>query len=239
MVVQFDLPSTMKRNNIPEELHETSVKKPKVHQTPSMITMNMDKAKVEYTPISLITNEKLSKYKNWLEQNVKPLFKPTFVTVFNKKYEERRRVIGLGDEGIKYAYSGSIVEAVDWKDMHILQEMKDDVLKICRITNPDLPDPNFVLLNWFRDGFDKIGSHADSETDLIKELPIISLSIGASRRFVFNTKTPNKKADEVMLRDGMVVVMHPGTQTHYKHSIPEMKTVKTDRWSLTFRYVKK
>jgi len=221
-----------------DESKAKRVKLDKKSQASPFKDLNLPLASVEYAYCpEQLSFTRLKTFKSWLEKDVIPLFRPTFVTVFNKTYEERRRVLGFGDKGIQYNYSGREVDAIDWQDFPHLLEIRDEVLAICRLNQPDLPDPNFVLINWFRAGGDKIGPHADDERDLVPDKPIISLSLGQERRFVFHTKKPFRKCGEIMLKNGCIVIMNSGTQTHYKHGIPEMKKAKGDRWSLTFRFV--
>jgi alkylated DNA repair dioxygenase AlkB len=197
-------------------------------------------ASVEYTEVTPFSETELGRMADSMVENIIPLFQPTFITVYGKTYEERRRVIGLGTKGVQYSYSGRTVDAVDWEKFPCLLEIRDKVVEVCNMREgcPEVPLPNFVLINWYRNGTDKLGPHKDDERDLTKGMPIISFTLGQRRRFVFHTCKPLRKAGEVMLKNGTVVVMNPGTQQHYKHSIPEMKGATGPRWSLTFRYLK-
>jgi alkylated DNA repair dioxygenase AlkB len=172
-----------------------------------------------------------------IRTQVIPLTEPTFVTVFKKTYEERRRVLGFGDNDIDYYYSARTVKPHPWESAPVIDEIRHRVFAEVAKVYPELGLPNFCLVNWYRSGTDKLGAHSDDERDLVKDKPIISLSLGSTRRFVFHNKPKGRKLGEIMLRTGALVIMGKDCQKHYKHSVPEMKKVKGDRWSLTFRYI--
>jgi alkylated DNA repair dioxygenase AlkB len=96
---------------------------------------------------------------------------------------------------------------------------------------------NYCLLNYYEDGTQNIGMHADDETDL--EFPVIaSLSIGAERFFDFHHKTQKDIKKRINLENGSLVVMDGTTQKYYKHGVPVQKKIKNGRINLTFRVVK-
>ena len=96
---------------------------------------------------------------------------------------------------------------------------------------------NSVLLNFYRNGDDKVAWHADDEKSLGDEINIASISVGAERDFQFKSKhnTDNKK--ELNLTHGSLLVMHNPIQDHWLHQIPVRKKVSEPRINLTFRYI--
>ena len=84
-----------------------------------------------------------------------------------------------------------------------------------------------------------MGYHADDEKELGMQPVIASLSLGATRKFVFKHKTIRQKNKpvkvELYLESGQLIVMHGDTQRFWKHSITKTKTVNAGRISLTFR----
>jgi alkylated DNA repair dioxygenase AlkB len=175
-----------------------------------------------------------------IRQQAVPLAEPTYVKMpgSQKTFEERRRVFGVGNEGVRYFYAFREVECIPWSKIPALLEVRDAAMVEVQKVLPDLKDPpNFCLLNWYRSGQDCIGSHADQRDSLQRDKPIVSVSLGAARRFVFHSfDKPAKKMGEVLLHSGDVCIMGVGCQEHYKHSIPKMAKVKDERWSLTFRW---
>ena len=69
----------------------------------------------------------------------------------------------------------------------------------------------------------QIHFHADDEHGMDKKSPILSASLGLTRKFVVMPKAKpagggkRKRALEVFLNHGDVVVMHPGMQDEFVH----------------------
>jgi alkylated DNA repair dioxygenase AlkB len=95
-------------------------------------------------------------------------------------------------------------------------------------------DFNSCLLNYYPSGTDGMGYHSDDEKELGRQPVIASLSLGATRKFVFKHKKTQDKV-ELYLESGQLVVMHGDTQRFWKHTITKTKTVSKGRISLTFR----
>jgi len=82
---------------------------------------------------------------------------------------------------------------------------------------------NTVLANWYNSGDDYIGWHGDREKQIDPEAPIISVSLGAPRRFQVRHEASGKTIFDEMLSDGDCVVMGgPGFQQTFKHRVPKM-----------------
>jgi len=89
------------------------------------------------------------------------------------------------------------------------------------------------FVNRYADGGDSIGWHADDD-DWIGPW-IASVTFGAARRFVVRRKDDHKVKHEVSLGHGDLLVMPPGFQAEWEHSIPKQKATVGPRWNLTFR----
>ncbi|HEY6722416.1 MAG TPA: alpha-ketoglutarate-dependent dioxygenase AlkB [Polyangiaceae bacterium] len=98
---------------------------------------------------------------------------------------------------------------------------------------------NHVLMNRYRTGDDSMGWHADTEPELGQNPPVLSLSLGATRRFLMKPKRhlPAEATREWRLTDGSVLFMGGSTQHHYRHSVPRQRGVAGERLNLTFRRV--
>ena len=77
-----------------------------------------------------------------------------------------------------------------------------------------------------------------SQSELGNAPVIASLSLGASRKFVFKHRVTKDKV-EMMLESGQLIVMAGDTQRHWLHSLPKTKKVNSGRINLTFRCMKK
>lgn len=97
--------------------------------------------------------------------------------------------------------------------------------------------PNYCLLNWYADGRENIGWHADDERDLAEER-IVSCSFGATRFFDLRRRDDHKAKIRLELPSGSIVVMGPGTQKHYHHQVPTQARITDPRYNLTFRRVR-
>ena len=153
------------------------------------------------------------------------------VTLFGTTHVTTRQIVWMGTEDIRYHYSGHGRQAIPWSDtvFHVKQHI-ERLLSNIGVT----ADFNSCLLNYYPSGTDGMGYHADDEKELGDQPIIASLSLGATRKFVFkHKKTQDKVA--LCLESGQLVVMHGDTQTFWKHTITKTKKVSTGRISLTFR----
>jgi alkylated DNA repair dioxygenase AlkB len=100
---------------------------------------------------------------------------------------------------------------------------------------------NQVLINWYRDGRDYIGTHSDDERQLVPDSPIVTLSLGAER--TFRVRDAQKKiVRDVRVRHGTVLVMGGAFQREFKHEVPPISGKKGEahgrRISITLRQFK-
>jgi len=155
------------------------------------------------------------------------------VKVFGKVYPIPRKQSAYGDEGVTYKYSGTIVPAQVWTNT--LSQLRDIVQRLVGVRY------NFVLVNRYKDGNDKMGDHKDDEKELDENIPIASLTFGAERDFIFkheNKKTMNIEDIKIVLKDGMLLLMHHPTNSYWYHGLPQRKKCLKPRINLTFRKIK-
>ena len=155
------------------------------------------------------------------------------VTLFGKTHITTRKIVWMGDTDADYQYSGHVRQTVPWSDIvfHVKQKIEQALAEVGVTTNF-----NTCLLNYYPSGADGMGYHADDEKELGHQPVIASLSLGATRKFVFKHKKTQDKV-ELYLESGQLVVMHGDTQTFWKHTITKTKTVDAGRISLTFRHM--
>jgi len=160
-------------------------------------------------------------------------WQPDIVTLFGKTHITTRKIVWMGDTDADYQYSGHVRQTVPWSDIvfHVKQKIEQALLEVGVTANF-----NTCLLNYYPSGADGMGYHADDEKELGQQPVIASLSLGATRKFVFKHKKTQDKV-ELYLESGQLVVMHGDTQTFWKHTITKTKTVDTGRISLTFRHM--
>merc|ERR1719300_805556 len=77
--------------------------------------------------------------------------------------------------------------------------------------------------------------------ELDENIPIASLTFGAERDFIFkheNKKTMNIEDIKIVLKDGMLLLMHHPTNSYWYHGLPQRKKCLEPRINLTFRKIK-
>lgn len=124
-----------------------------------------------------------------------------------------------------YSFGGRVVQPREtWPP--VLLALKEEAERVT-----DHPyDSCFV--NVYEDGRDYIAWHADDEPWIGPW--IASVSFGAARKFSMKLKTGGARHDW-WLDDGDVLLMGPGTQEAWLHSVPRTAARVRRRLNLTFR----
>ena len=204
----------------------------KVCQDPQWTTIDKNNLKVDY---AIIFDRSVSKHIfDSLEKEISYFTgELTKIKVFGKVYPIPRQQSAYGDSGVKYKYSGTTVPALPWT--HTLEEIRDILEEIVGVKY------NFVLVNRYKDGNDKMGDHKDDEKEIDQSAPIASLTFGAERDFVFKHQDKTKLDLEnvkIVLKDGMLLLMKHPTNTYWYHGLPPRKSCLDPRINLTFRKIK-
>jgi len=150
------------------------------------------------------------------------------IMMFGKSVFQPRLSCWMGDRGMSYRYSGKQFQPQAWTAGMIV--LKKEVEEKFGQTF------NSALLNYYRDGQDSMGLHADDERELGKDPTILSLSFGSKRQLVFRHKT-NKEKINLWLEPGSALVMRGQTQTYWKHELPKTKKITEPRLNITFRTI--
>ncbi|CAL1272434.1 unnamed protein product [Larinioides sclopetarius] len=161
-----------------------------------------------------------------LEREIEYFPSEMTTVVFNKRYPVPRKVSAYGDKNLTYAFSGNTLPK---------KPLIPILIKFLKEANKFLKDGsfNYILVNRYKDGQDRIGSHRDNETDMDPNSSIVIFSFGAERTMIF--KRPNFNFVKILLRNGSVLAMKPPTNEIWYHEIPREKKIKDVRISLTFR----
>lgn len=91
------------------------------------------------------------------------------------------------------------------------------------------------FLNRYDDGRDSLGWHADDDPGIDHSKPIMVITLGQKRLIKVKHKENNSLKHEIMLEHGSLLVMRPGMQTDWLHSIPKAGFEAGPRISLTYR----
>ena len=137
-----------------------------------------------------------------------------------------------GDEGKSYAYSGIYMNPKPWTPE--LLSIKQAIEPVAGVSF------NSVLINYYRNGKDRVAWHSDDEKELGQNPIIGSVSLGAERKFKLRHKQykANGLKHEILLRHGSFLLMQGTTQHHWMHEIPRTAKPIGPRINLTFRIIK-
>lgn len=163
-------------------------------------------------------------------------WKTFMVNVYGKEHKQPRKSFYIADQNYSYKYSGVDRKPSKW--VVPVTEMKKSLTSLVQKIKPGHPELNAVLLNRYNDGNDYIGKHSDDEKELNPDAFIVSVSLGATRDFIFTHKETNEKVC-IELESGSVILMGGDCQKNWKHEIPKRKKVQNPRINLTFRSIMK
>ncbi len=154
------------------------------------------------------------------------------IKIFGKSILEPRLTAWYGDEGKAYTYSGVKREPLLWHP--VLEKIKSEISTRFTVVPLHL---NSVLCNYYRDGNDSMGYHADNEKELGVNPVIVSVNLGESRRFLLKHRTDKNLKQEILLTHGSVLIMAGEMQHHWLHAIPKSTQKLNPRINLTFRNI--
>jgi alkylated DNA repair dioxygenase AlkB len=149
--------------------------------------------------------------------------------VFGKTHPQPRLVAWYGDPGTRYSYSGIDHEPLPWTKA--LQRLRRQVADVCGYGF------NSVLLNYYRDGRDSMGMHADDEPELGPRPVIASVSLGEPRPFRLVHRRREAESLSLPLPSGSLLLMRGDTQRNWKHGINKTSRTCGPRINLTFRRI--
>jgi alkylated DNA repair dioxygenase AlkB len=195
----------------------------------SKIGYNLPDAEIVYYP-KFFTREKSIGFLSQLLDTIK--WKQNTIKMYGKENPVPRLEAWYGDPGKSYAYSGIRMEPTPWTNE--LREIKRSIET--EATTPF----NSVLINYYRDGKDRVAWHSDDEKELGKNPVIGSVSFGAERTFKLRHKRykANNLKQSIVLKNGSFLLMKGATQHHWMHEIPRTAKAIGPRINLTFRVIK-
>jgi alkylated DNA repair dioxygenase AlkB len=193
---------------------------------PEPIYFDVQDASIIYYP-NFFSNEEaiilfdaLQKEIPWQQDDIK---------VYGKVYPQPRLTALFGNEGKSYSYSNITMHPHSWTPL--LLTMKEKIEQTVEVTF------STVLLNYYRDGRDSNGWHADNEKELGNNPIIASLSFGAERVFQLKHNFLKEEKLNITLEHGSLLLMQGSTQHFWKHQIPKTTKPIEPRINLTFRVI--
>lgn len=195
----------------------------------SKMGYDLPDAEIEYFP-EFFSREKSLNFLPQLLDTIK--WKQNTIKMYGKENPVPRLEAWYGDPGKSYAYSGIRMEPNPWTDE--LREIKRSIEAELEISF------NSVLINYYRDGQDRVAWHSDDEKELGKNPVIGSVSFGAERTFKLRHKRykENNLKQSIVLKNGSFLLMKGATQHHWMHEIPRTAKPIGPRINLTFRVIK-
>lgn len=100
--------------------------------------------------------------------------------------------------------------------------------------------PNSCNANLYQTGLQTVSWHSDDEPlfdATNRDALIVSLSLGAARKFELRPKDDPFQETSVLLEDGDLCLMEGLCQKHYRHRVPPEAEVHAPRINLTWRWV--
>lgn len=93
------------------------------------------------------------------------------------------------------------------------------------------------FLNYYLDGTDSLGWHADDDPGIDHTKPIVVVTVGHGRTIEFKKQEKGSHPEHLFLESGSVLLMLPGMQQTHYHRIPKIHggAIVGPRISLTFR----
>jgi len=152
------------------------------------------------------------------------------IRLFGRMVNQPRLTAFYGEQGVSYRYSSLKLSAIVWSG-----PMLKLANQVSAVTGERF---NSVLCNYYRNGQDSMGWHADDEPELGHNPVIASVSLGASRRFDLKPKSETVgQKRSIWLDSGSCLLMGGDLQHHWLHQIPKTKRVDEPRINLTFRWI--
>ena len=170
--------------------------------------------------------DEANSYYNSLLQTIE--WKNDEAVIFGKHIITKRKAAWYGDDNYSYTYSNTTKQALQWtKELLELKEI---------VQEKSGSKFNSCLLNLYHSGNEGMAWHSDDEKSLGKDTTIVSLSLGAERKFAFKHKQ-TKQVISLLLEHGSLLIMKDGTQSNWFHSLPKSKKITSPRINLTFRTI--
>lgn len=189
-------------------------------------SLDLPDAELDYWP-NFVPAEVASR---WFEQlNTEVEWRQETITLFGQKHQVPRLSCWMADVGMDYAYSNMTMQPTAWSELVL-------AIKSFVESNAKLKF-NSVLINYYRDGQDSNGWHADNEPELGMNPVIASLSLGGQRDFQLRNNANKQLKYSIALEHGSLLLMQGKTQSCWQHHIPKRANA-APRINLTFRTIK-
>jgi alkylated DNA repair dioxygenase AlkB len=181
-------------------------------------TLDLDEAWLKESDASSLFRELLENAR-WTQKSIR---------IAGRQVLEPRLTAWYGDDDAVYIYSGLRNAPFPWLPSLLELRSRLDLALGIRF--------NGALLNYYRDGNDSMGFHADNEPELGANPVVASVSLGETRRFLLRHVKNKEQRFAWDLPSGSLLVMSGTTQHRFRHAVPKQSN-KGPRINITFRRI--
>ncbi|MEM6514995.1 MAG: alpha-ketoglutarate-dependent dioxygenase AlkB [Bacteroidota bacterium] len=183
-------------------------------------------AELIYIP-NFIEKKKADSYFEYLKSQVN--WRQDDIKIFGKTYQQPRLTALFAENNAPYSYSS----------ITMYPEPFPPEIKAIKNSVESEINHQFttVLLNYYRNGNDSNGWHADNEKELGENPVIGSVSFGEERPFHFKHRKLKEQRHKLVLEHGSLLVMKGEMQHFWLHQIAKTKKDIGSRINLTFRTI--
>lgn len=150
------------------------------------------------------------------------------IRIYGREVKIPRLQAWYGDPEAQYRYSGLDMPPLPWTEELLELKRACEQFTGCSF--------NSVLANFYRNGADGMGWHADDEPELGRRPVIASVSLGQSRNMDFRHRHSGERY-RIGLAHGSLLVMAGPTQQYWQHALPKSRKAMDGRINLTFRKI--
>ena len=151
------------------------------------------------------------------------------IKIFGREVLQPRLTAAFADKGVKYGYSGVLLQSAGW--ISPMKTIKDACEAFTGLRF------NTALVNQYRNGNDYMGWHRDNEKNLGIEPAVLSISLGATRKFQLRRYDSKKELISLELGHGDMLLMTGPVQKFWEHRLPKAGGIEQPRINVTFRRV--
>ncbi|MAJ86881.1 MAG: alpha-ketoglutarate-dependent dioxygenase AlkB [Cellvibrionales bacterium TMED148] len=198
--------------------------------------MESTRPTVTMLPLTSTNEAALFHWRNWLSDFTSDqileiatqqiAWRKDSIKMFGKTIQIPRLQNWFSESGQSYTYSRLSLPGLEYPEW--MNNLSQDVKKTTQ------NDFNGILVNYYRNGSDSMGWHADDENSLGSKPAVASVSLGAERNFQLRHKGTKDRVN-IPLSHGSLLLMCPGIQEYWQHRIAKTKDFLKPRISLTFR----
>lgn len=161
--------------------------------------------------------------------NAKTTWEQNQLFIANRYVDIPRLNAWYADSAQSYTYSGIQLQPLpEYAELKRLRH---------RLINETGLQLNSCLLNCYRDGQDSVAWHCDDEPELGRNPTIVSISLGAERKFMIRSLNDHNEKLCLLLPHNSLLIMEGEIQHRYEHQVPKEANVSQRRINLTFRQI--